>query len=228
MGKRTKFQQKELPQLILLAQSSRATEGGPEGGEGQGAQAGQGSQASGAPGGAPQKLQHSVDSVLLETTAFADGGLEASSAARLHPLEQAVILARCLDVANSNPRDGLTSEEMAPYVQRVLQQPSTNWMVYSTALLERSWLDFESSYAQDRALLQMQVGGWVGSPGPFPRRLRVVGARSVTWWPRGVCAGAGGPARHAADPHAGLEQRTGGLRARGGPPAGEWLWTLLQ
>ena len=103
------------------------------------------------------KQAHSVDSVLLETTAFADPAImQEQESQKLHPLEQAVLLALCLDVANSNPRDGLTSEQMAPYVQRVLQHPS-NWMVYSTALLERSWLDFESSYGRDRAVLQLQV-----------------------------------------------------------------------
>lgn len=39
----------------------------------------------------------------------------------LHPLEQAVLLALCLDVGNSNPSgDELTTEEMFPYLQAVL------------------------------------------------------------------------------------------------------------
>ena len=79
----------------------------------------------------------------------------------LHPLDQCIVLSLCLDVSNSNPRDGLTQEEMFPYVERVLQQPpsasSTNWMVHSTALLERSWLEFERRKTMERSLLQMQA-----------------------------------------------------------------------
>lgn len=74
----------------------------------------------------------------------------------LHPLDQAIILALCLDVSNSNPVDGLTNEEMQPYVERVLQQ-AANWMIHSTALLERSWLEFERRKTMDRAMLQIQA-----------------------------------------------------------------------
>lgn len=74
----------------------------------------------------------------------------------LHPLDQAVILALCLDVENSNPRDGLTTEEMFPYVERVLKL-SRNWMIHSTALLQRSWLEYEKRRTMDRALLQIQA-----------------------------------------------------------------------
>jgi tetratricopeptide (TPR) repeat protein len=74
----------------------------------------------------------------------------------LHPLDQALLMALCLDVKNSNPTDGLTNEEMYPYVERVLQH-AKNWMVHSTALLQRSWLEFERRKTMDRALLQMQA-----------------------------------------------------------------------
>ena len=69
---------------------------------------------------------------------------------------QCVLLALCLDVENHNPQDGLTTEEMFPYVQRVLDNPN-NWMVYSTALLQRSWLEYESRYSRERAALQLQA-----------------------------------------------------------------------
>jgi len=51
------------------------------------------------------------------------GGLDRGGA--LHPVDQAVLLALCLDVENSNPKDGLTKEEMFPYVERILQVTST-------------------------------------------------------------------------------------------------------
>jgi hypothetical protein len=51
----------------------------------------------------------------------------------LHPVDQAVILALCLDVENNNPLDGLTYEEMFPYVQRILDL-AQNWMIHSTGI----------------------------------------------------------------------------------------------
>ena len=84
---------------------------------------------------------------------FNDSGLRSSA---LHPLDHCTILALCLDVENSNPKDGLTTEEMFPYVERVLVQ-AKNWMVHSTALLQRSWLEFDKRRTMDRALLQIQA-----------------------------------------------------------------------
>ena len=43
-----------------------------------------------------------------------------------------VLLALCLDVKNSNPKDGLTAVEMRPYLERVLLHHA-NWTIYSTA-----------------------------------------------------------------------------------------------
>ena len=87
---------------------------------------------------------------------FKDENLDRGT--RLHPVDQAVLLALCLDVSNSNPADGLTNEEMLPYIEKVLSTGSdSNWMIYSTALLERSWLEFERRKTADRAMLQMQA-----------------------------------------------------------------------
>ena len=41
---------------------------------------------------------------------FADDALDKGGP--LHPIDQAILLALCLDVSNSNPADGLTNEEM--------------------------------------------------------------------------------------------------------------------
>lgn len=119
----------------------------------------------------------------------------------LHPVEQAVLLALCLDVSNSNPTgEQLTIEEMFPYLQTVINLHHShqylletsekvrkknemlrfhsmgnevdtvefqytgeavgrclNWMVYSTTLLERSFLEFEKRRTMDRALMQIQA-----------------------------------------------------------------------
>uniref|UniRef100_H3GBR9 Uncharacterized protein n=1 Tax=Phytophthora ramorum TaxID=164328 RepID=H3GBR9_PHYRM len=94
------------------------------------------------------------DNVLLESIAFEDHKL--TEQGNLQIIDQIVLLGLCLDVKNSNANDGLTREEMMPYVTRVLENPN-NWMVYSTALLERAWLECESSKRRERAVLQMQA-----------------------------------------------------------------------
>lgn len=47
------------------------------------------------------------------------------------------------------------------YVARVLDTP-LNWGVHSTALLVKSWLEFEGSRTAERAVLQMQAGRSAG------------------------------------------------------------------
>ncbi|KAL7693134.1 putative 43kDa postsynaptic protein [Plasmopara halstedii] len=94
------------------------------------------------------------DNYLLETIAYEDRKL--TQQGNLQIVDQIVLLGMCLDVKNSNANDGLTREEMMPYVMRVLENPN-NWMVYSTALLERAWLECESSKRRERAVLQMQA-----------------------------------------------------------------------
>lgn len=71
-------------------------------------------------------------------------------------LDQCLVLALCLDIKNHNPADGLTQEEMKPYVERALDTP-LNWMVHSTGLMVRSWLEFESFRTAERAVLQLQA-----------------------------------------------------------------------
>ena len=85
---------------------------------------------------------------------FSDESLDQGG--ELHAVDQAIILALCLDVSNSNPSDGLTTEVMMPYLTRVLFV-AKNWMIHSTGLLERSWLEFEQRRTADRAMLQIQA-----------------------------------------------------------------------
>ncbi len=74
----------------------------------------------------------------------------------LSALDQAIVLALCLDIHNHNPTDGLTAEEMRPYCERVLDTP-LNWMVHSTGLLVRSRLEGDSHRTAERAVLQLQA-----------------------------------------------------------------------
>lgn len=183
MGKRTKFQQKSVAQMVLLAASKRPPQ--------QNVEATVHAEAIAASthadfGGkkvddaevnedgltkeeqAIQKLvqdgeatyrnvqldQVDQDNVLLENIAFEDKTL--THQGNLQIVDQLVLLALCLDVKNSNANDGLTREEMMPYITRVLENPN-NWMVYSTGLLERAWLECETSKRRERAVLQMQA-----------------------------------------------------------------------
>eukprot|EP00752_Nemacystus_decipiens_P003609 g3326.t1 len=104
---------------------------------------------------AARQTVHAKDSALLEDVSFVERDLEKPG--KLQDVDLAIILGLCLDVSNSNPRDGLTNEEMTPYIARVLRQPGCNWMIYSTALLQRAWVEFERSHARDRAALQLQA-----------------------------------------------------------------------
>ena len=101
LGKRTKFQEKALPQMVLVVESCRGEEGGEEGGEGK-----------------PLEVGHGQDSVLLEKTEFLkqqeeEGGEGATK--KLHPLEQAVLLALCLEEGRGSAASGdggLTAEQV--------------------------------------------------------------------------------------------------------------------
>lgn len=180
MGKRTKFQQKSTAQMVLLAASKHPpVDGAPS------VYATAAAAATHADFGGKQtpevgddglteeerELQRMVqdgkasyrdisldqvdqDNILHEHIAFEDAAM--TQQGNLQVMDQVILLALCLDVKNSNANDGLTREEMFPYITRVLENPN-NWMVYSTGLLERAWLECETSKRRERAILQMQA-----------------------------------------------------------------------
>ena len=181
LGKRTKFQQNALSQLVLLAESrrrgddvhersssadvsvgasvgssnvshSRLDSGGTEGGE-------KGGKAS-----LPETLPLN-DDTLLEQTEFTSSNpssadllrhLDPSSQPPLHPLDQCILLSLCLNVRNTSPSHGLTNEQMSPYVARVIAHPR-NWSVHTTALLLRSRLESTRTRTVERSTLQLQA-----------------------------------------------------------------------
>jgi len=99
-------------------------------------------------------IEQTKDSPLLENIKYENP--KDNEVRDLNVLDQSILLALCLDVKNTNPADGLTGEEMGAYLARVLQHHD-DWMIYSTALLERSWLEFEGNHTKERAILQMQA-----------------------------------------------------------------------
>ena len=140
-GKRTKFQQEATAQLLVKAHSTALD-----------AKAKNKTAKEEIVKG--QLIEHSEEEILLERIKFDDE--KENEILALNTLDQSIVLALCLDVKNSNPADGLTAEEMGAFLARVLEHHD-DWMIYSTGLLERSWLEFERTHARERAILQMQA-----------------------------------------------------------------------
>ncbi|KAI9228775.1 MAG: hypothetical protein DHS80DRAFT_15059 [Piptocephalis tieghemiana] len=143
LGKRTKFQQNDLSQLVVLASSSSMEE----------KDAGQ-TGSSDKPSPPNPETLPLEDDTLLEEVAFTDKDEAAIS--NLAPIDQCLLLAHCLNVRNTNPAHGLTTEQMMPYVSRVLGHPN-NWSIHTTALLLRSRLESNKTRTVERGVLQLQA-----------------------------------------------------------------------
>ncbi|KAG0146587.1 hypothetical protein CROQUDRAFT_62710 [Cronartium quercuum f. sp. fusiforme G11] len=162
LGKRTKFQEHDLSQLVVLARGRTRTsltshkhdlpettlsESTP-------------STATALPG-APITLALN-DDTLLEKTQFTSTTSSTSlpinphNQPKLHPLDQSILLALSLSIKNTSPSHGLTKAQMAPFIERVLENVS-NWSVHSMALLIRSRLEAHRSRTVERGLLQLQA-----------------------------------------------------------------------
>lgn len=140
-GKRTKFQQKATAQLVVRAASAvegkqvqKDTE------EEEKVKA--------------QMIGFNEDVILHERVQFEEDS--ENQVQLLTILDQAILLGMCLDIKDSNPADRLTAEEMSAFLARVLCHHD-DWIVYSTALLERAWLEFEGNHTKERSILQMQA-----------------------------------------------------------------------
>jgi tetratricopeptide (TPR) repeat protein len=146
-GKRTKFQTKNTAQMLVEATSASRPDDGQQNNNNH--------QEDSSNLIREQKVELSEDEILLERIKFEDE--TKNEIKHLTTLDQAIVLSLCLDVKNSNPTgDDLTAEEMGAYLARVLDHHD-DWMLYSTALLERAWLEFERTHGRERAILQMQA-----------------------------------------------------------------------
>jgi hypothetical protein len=104
---------------------------------------------------------------LLDKTKYST----AHGVSSLGAVDQAAILAFCFDVKNHNPKDGcvvltidhicsfcsLTTEEMFPYVERVLANEPKHWATQLVALLIKSRLECEMTRRVERSLSQLQA-----------------------------------------------------------------------
>lgn len=160
LGKRTKFQEHNVTQLVLLAESRRKKDGSDA--EKQDAS---GNSSTSSEAAVPETLALN-DDTLLEHTQFtssfpaAKGSrlahLDPSCQPPLEPLDQCILLAMCLNVRNMSPAHGLTTEQMTPYVDRVIAH-ARNWSVHTMALLLRSRLEAHRTRTVERSTLQLQA-----------------------------------------------------------------------
>ncbi|KAF9881439.1 TPR repeat-containing protein [Colletotrichum karsti] len=159
LGKRTKFQEKSTSQLVVLAKSDVPAETTDEEDDAK-----------------PEAVALN-DDTLLEEIQFSKeasgkhGELAATGSGlppaladlspddqpRLSPLDQIILLTEATLKDTFSPVDTLTSEEVLPYAVRVVSDKSTNWQIYTQALLVRSRIEVHRSRTVERGVLQMQA-----------------------------------------------------------------------
>ncbi|KAH9808644.1 TPR repeat-containing protein [Teratosphaeria destructans] len=171
MGRRTKFQVKDTSQLVVLAKSAEGEGSGDVATDGS-ANVVNGSTTENTTAAGPTKLDLN-DDTLLESISFTDvpkdskqddtsfppmlQDLDPSTQPKLDALDSTILLSFASSVKNTSPEDGLTREETLPYATRVLEGGSSNWQVYTQALLVRSRVEGYNSRTVERGLLQLQA-----------------------------------------------------------------------
>ncbi|KAJ6788777.1 hypothetical protein PWT90_06356 [Aphanocladium album] len=159
LGKRTKFQEKSISQLVVLA-LSQTEEASNQGGGDEEEDA------------KPEALQLNDDTLLEEIQFTKDQNANEKKSAelpeelatlspdeqpQLSPLDQIILLTEATIKDTFSPADTLTAEEILPFATRVLADKSTNWQVYTQALLVRSRIEVHRSRTLERGVLQMQA-----------------------------------------------------------------------
>ncbi|MCJ1223722.1 hypothetical protein MMC12_000365 [Toensbergia leucococca] len=176
LGKRTKYQEKELSQLVVLAKSEEersATQNTAKIEDANGIAKSSSVESSANPT-KPQNLDLN-DDTLLESISFSKSlsatpivlreqnlppalaSLDPADQPTLSPLDSIILLALASSITNTSPQDGLTREETLPYATRVLEGGSTNWQIYTQALLVRSRIEGYRSRTVERGVLQLQA-----------------------------------------------------------------------
>ncbi|KAL1964389.1 hypothetical protein VTN77DRAFT_6947 [Rasamsonia byssochlamydoides] len=167
LGKRTKFQERDISQLVVLAKSADGETGSSE----------KTAEATQAQAQSKPKTLDLNDDTLLESIAFAKenvaeksmtvqdesslsptlASIDPSNQPKLSPLDSANLLAIASAITNTSPDHGLTREETLPYATRVIEGGSPNWQIYTQALLVRSRIEGYRSRTVERSVLQMQA-----------------------------------------------------------------------
>lgn len=175
LGKRTKYQQNDLSQLVVLAVSASdenfqnaSSDELRSNGVNEVTKNAMAENAS-----EPVNLNLN-DDTLLETISFSKEAtvaeildeelipqalktLDPADQPMLRPLDSIILLAVASSISNTSPQDGLTREETLPYATRVLTGGSTNWQVYTQGLLVRSRIEGYRSRTIERGVLQLQA-----------------------------------------------------------------------
>lgn len=155
LGKRTKFQEKSISQLVVLAKSGVEQSVADEDEDDT----------------KPEALPLNNDTLLEEIqftkeetendksdlipAALAD--LAPDDQPQLSPLDQIILLTEATLKDSFSPLDTLTSAEVLPYAVRVIGDKSTNWQIYTQALLVRSRIEVNRSRTVERGVLQLQA-----------------------------------------------------------------------
>eukprot|EP00041_Stephanoeca_diplocostata_P021709 m.510963 g.510963 ORF g.510963 m.510963 type:complete len:867 (-) comp21890_c0_seq1:289-2889(-) len=134
MGVRTKFQTKATSQLLLSVRHGHTPV------------------EDAAPAFLPEK-KHMNDDTRLEKIDF---GRSDRFSEKLSLVEQATVLAMCTNVNNQNPKHGITTEEMKPYLDYVISSPC-DWLVQTVALWTLARLEATDMRAMTRSVEQMQT-----------------------------------------------------------------------
>lgn len=175
LGKRTKFQQNELSQLVVLAVSASDEKSqNAYSDESRSIDVNDDTKNTTAESTSKPLSLDLNDDTLLEAISFSNEtpGLEfldeelippalktldPADQPTLRPLDAIILLAVASSISNTSPQDGLTREETLPYAIRVLTGGSTNWQVYTQGLLVRSRIEGYRSRTVERGVLQLQA-----------------------------------------------------------------------
>ncbi|PTB43497.1 hypothetical protein M441DRAFT_56498 [Trichoderma asperellum CBS 433.97] len=163
LGKRTKFQEHNISQLVVFARSASeqdaaATEESKDEDDQAAAK--------------PDALKLNNDT-LLEEIKFANEPVKDTAAVQTLPpalselspddqpqlsaLDEIILLTEATIKDAFSPIDGLTSEQILPFAVRVLTDKSVNWQIYTQALLVRSRVEIHRSRTVERGVLQLQA-----------------------------------------------------------------------
>ena len=131
LGKRTKFQQQDFSQLAISASSMATLDQSTN--------------------STPVKHDLNDDTVLekIEFTNPSENLITPLSA-----LDQTLLLAFCLNYKNTNPVDGLVTEQMLPFLTRILAS-HTNFGITTVSLILKSRLESLKSRTVERSVLQL-------------------------------------------------------------------------
>lgn len=161
LGKRTRWQENSTSQLVVLAKSRTAADDKKQQQQ-----------------GVPEALPLNDDTLLEEIHFTADEqglhgeqsqgpegsqlppslrDLKPDEQPQLTPLDQIMLLTEATLKDAFSPADKLTAEEILPFAVRVLNDKSTNWQIYTQALLVRSRIEMHRSRTVERGVLQMQA-----------------------------------------------------------------------